>query len=816
MLPIVRRLRTWLDGLASRVARPAAQRPAIVAVVAVAIAVVAWTVVVATAWFTWDATMRLPGRNDLAGISDMARSTTLYDRDGQPAFTIFKEQRNEVPLERVSPNVVKAVVAVEDQRFYEHGGVDLVRVVAAAIANVRSGRRAQGGSTITQQLARQSFLSRDKTFRRKLKEMLLAAEIEHRHTKQQILELYLNKVYFGDGFHGIEAASLGYFGKHASDLDVAQAALLAGLVQSPSAYAPSYNLERAVARRNVVLQAMRDTGAIDGPAYERARQEPVKLQNRLKREESFGLYFKELVRRQLVDRFGWERVSEGGLRVYTTIDTELQASAEALVEQALQKIESRSGYSHPRRSELGPFDEDQAPDYLQAAVVVLDPHTGEVRALVGGRNFKESRFNRAVQARRQAGSAFKPFVYAAALEAGYTPATLLTNLDDAVLTAQGAWTPEDEHSGASEMTMRTALRTSSNRAAVRMITTVGISKAVKEAEQLGIRDVPSVPSLALGSGEVTLLSMTAAYAAFADAGQVRDPVTVTRVEDNDGTVLFEARATPRRAVSENTAFLMSSMLADVINAGTAYRARALGFTLPAAGKTGTTNDYRDAWFVGFTPGVVTGVWVGFDQPTTITRNGYAGEIAVPLWASIMKVATRGDKPEWFDRPRDVIGVDICRMSGKLPAEGCSHVEVIDDAGQVEVRSMVFTEYFVRGTQPTQACDLHPSPSFFEKVAGAFGKDTGPAPVTAADAGLPSTEAHVEAGASAEKSDKKKGDDTAATAGKEEPGKKKRGFWSRLFGGGDKGTSDKAGAGEEKAQDKKKDKNGEKPPDLPQP
>jgi penicillin-binding protein 1A len=379
-----------------------------------------------------------------------------------------------------------------------------------------------------------------------------------------------------------------------------------------------------------------------------------------------------------------------------------------------------------------------------------------------------------------------------------------------VLTAQGAWAPEDEHSGASEMTMRTALRTSSNRAAVRMITTVGISKAVKEAELLGIRDVPGVPSLALGSGEVTLLSMTSAYAAFADAGQVREPVTVTRVEDNDGTVLYEARSTPRRAVSENTAFLMSSMLADVINAGTAYRARAQGFTLPAAGKTGTTNEYRDAWFVGFTPRLVTGVWVGFDQPKTIARNGYAGEIAVPLWASIMKVATRGDKSEWFDRPRDVIGVDICRMSGKLPAEGCSHVEVIDDAGQVEARSMIYTEYFVRGTQPTTTCELHPSPSFFEKVAGAFGKESGPAPVPAADAGLPAVAAHGEAGAAVDRkpADRKHGDDTAATSGQDEPGKKKRGFWSRLFGGGrDKGdaTDTKDAKGEKDANDKKKEK-----------
>src|SRR5262249_1362064 len=338
--------------------------------------------------------------------------------------------------------------------------------------NFRAGRRAEGGSTITQQLARQSFLTLDKTYRRKLKEAVLAARIERAFTKQQILELYLNKVYFGDGFYGVEAASRGYFGRHASDVSLDEAALLAGLIRSPSTYAPNVNLDRAVARRNVVLQTMVESGAITGAQAAGAREAPVRLANALEMKESFGLYFKEQVRRELVERFGAARIVEGGLRVYTTIDPALQRAAEQSIENGVAAIERRRGYPHPPRANASGVD------YLQGALVAFDPATGAVRALVGGRDFAASRFNRATQAHRQAGSAFKPFVYAAALENGYSPASVISNLDAPIATAQGAWMPEDGHSTASEMTMRSALKISSNRAAVQLLSTVGIPTAV--------------------------------------------------------------------------------------------------------------------------------------------------------------------------------------------------------------------------------------------------------------------------------------------------------------------------------------------------
>ncbi len=648
---------------------PLAGRPRLVTSLVGAMAIAIFLVSGWVAWFSYDLTAGLPDSKALRGLGDMAQATTLYDAKDQPVFTIFKEQRIEVPLEKMSPHFIKAVLSIEDQRFYEHTGVDAIRVAAAVLKNVQEGRRAEGGSTITQQLARQSFLSRDKTYRRKLKEVILAAHIEGVYDKNEILNLYLNKVYFGDGLYGVEAASRGYFGKSAADLEVAEAALLAGLIQSPSSYAPTVNLDRAVARRNVVLTAMTSSGAIDAETAKAARQSKVKLDNGLEIRETYGLYFKEQVRKDLVDRFGWERVYQGGLKVYTTMDSDLQQAAEKLVEKNLVEIESRSGFKHPARKEFK-AKEGESPGYLQGSLVSMDPSTGHVMVMVGGRDFTESRFNRASQAKRQSGSAFKPFVFAAALEAGFSPATVITGLDDPIETLQGKWVPEDEHSSATSMTMRTALKTSSNRAAVQMLNTVGIEKTVGYAERLNVGTPPSVPSLALGTSDVTLMSLTAAYGAFAAEGMVRPPVLIRKVEDSDGNVLYQDEQKSAQAVSKATAYLMSSMLADVVNHGTGYRARQAGFTLPAAGKTGTTNDYLDAWFVGYTPRIVTGVWIGFDQPQTIISNGYAGELAVPLWANYMKVATKGHKQVWFDRPADVVGVNVCRVSGKRPNDGC--------------------------------------------------------------------------------------------------------------------------------------------------
>ncbi len=753
-----------------RVAR--AHHPRLVVGLTLAVAAMPVLVLVTSIWFLTSLRSGLPDREAIRHIGRMDQATSVFDDTDQLAFTIYKEQRIDVPLSAISPNLIHAIVAIEDQRFYDHHGFDPVRMGSAALVNIRHGRLAQGGSTITQQLARQSFLTPDKTLRRKLQELILASRLEAMYSKPEILELYLNKVYFGDGLYGVEAASRGYFGKHASALTVAESALLAGLVKSPSSYAPTVSLERAIARRNVVLQAMFDANAIDRGTWQSGRASKVALHDTLRAEEPHGQYFKEAVRLQLVERFGWQRVYEGGLRVYTTIDIPMQTAAESAIAAQLKSIEQRRAAWQTRRAAAHAKGAAESDEPLQAALMALDPQTGQVRAMVGGRNFDESHFNRATQARRQPGSAFKPFVYATALEVGYSPASVLDHLDEPIDTAQGAWTPEDEHLASSSMNLRTALRTSSNRAAVRLLQEVGIARTVQYAKSMGVGDVPSVPSLALGSGEVTLQAMTAAYAAFANHGYVPQPMLIRRIEDLDGVTLYEAQPASSRAISDTTAYLMSTMMADVINAGTGSRARSLGFTLPAAGKTGTTNDFNDAWFVGYTPKLVAGVWVGFDQPRTILPNGFAADVAVPVWANFMKAATKGDKPEWIAAPETVTTAVVCRLSGKLATDGCRDVEVVDaKTGTLERRSMVYTEYFACGTEPTAYCDLHPTRGILTRFAGIFGATEKPEPPRVDETMFSSPSMPNAA----------PGEHSLAPVPTPPAPEKKRGFWGRLFG-----------------------------------
>jgi membrane carboxypeptidase/penicillin-binding protein len=532
---------------------------------------------------------------------------------------------------------------------------------------------------------------------------------------------------------------------------------------------------------------MRGMGVIDDEELKRAKAEKVVISDALRREEPYGRYFKDFVRKELIARFGEERVYEGGLRVYTTIDMDMQRAADAEVQRVLADLEKRRS----KRSK-------ETPARLQASLIAMDPASGEVRAMVGGRDFVESNYNRATLAMRQSGSAFKPFVYAAALEAGYSPASLITDLNRPIDTPQGAWTPEDEHSTASAMTMRAALKSSSNRAAVRMIEDVGIGKAVSYAEKIGVSGIPRVPSAALGSGEVTLESLTAAYAVFANGGIRREPLYILRVEDSEKNVLFTAQRDQDPVVSPQTAFLMTEMLADVIDHGTAYKARQLGFRLPAAGKTGTTNEYRDAWFVGYTPRLVTGVWVGFDQPQTIMREGYAGDVAVPLWAAFMREATEGDPRDWYKAPAGVVTANVCRLSGKRPASGCygSYVQASD--GSYTVTSSVYTEHFAKGTVPEDTCPIHTyRPTFDTRTASWTGEPaSAPAVVHAAPGSAPAEAARA---AAAQVEAREEAENRAEA---KEPEKKKRGFWSRVFGiGKDKDDKDKDN---DKDDEKKKD------------
>jgi penicillin-binding protein 1A len=654
--------------------------------VVVAVAVLASVATAVGLHVAWTVGSAVAHAASLGEIGVHPQSTIVYDKDNRPAFTFFVQQRIDVPLERVSPNMVNALLAVEDRRFYDHDGFDTLRIAKAAWRNWRAGRIVEGGSTLTQQLARLEQLTPRRTWDRKISEATIAVRMELRYSKAEILHAYLNAVYFGDGYYGVEAASRGYFGKSAAELEPHEAALLAGLVRSPSAYAPGASPARALARRNLVLRLMRDTGKLSAAEYRDETRTPLPAAKAAgdvaASSRDCGGYYQEEVRRQLVARFGAARVLGGGLRVYTSYDPAMQRAAEATIAARLAQLGRAS----------------KSARNLEASLVALDPASGNVLALVGGRDFDETSFNRATQARRQPGSAFKPVIYAAALERGMAPASIVNHLDEPILTDQGPWLPEDEHEE-DAYSLRTALKISSNRAAARLLQQVGVSRATDYAQRLGIAShLPSVPSLALGTGGVTLLELTSAYGAFANQGTAVSPHLITRVEDRGGAVLWADVPSSRQAVSRATAFLMSSMLADVITSGTGTAARAAGFKLPAAGKTGTTDNYTDAWFVGYTPHLVAGVWFGLDRPAPIMNRGFAAVVAVPAWAEFMKKATAGDRPDWFRPPPDVEKVAICRLSGLRATDGCHH----DEDGADDV----YEDYFPLGSAPQELCPIH--------------------------------------------------------------------------------------------------------------
>ena len=625
------------------------------------------------------------------------QTTLIYDSKNRVISALYKEHRLPVALEEMSEPLVNAVVAAEDRRFYEHNGIDLRRVSAAMVANFRRGRIVQGASTITQQFVRANVLDRSKTYNRKFREAWLSHRLEEKFGKRAILQAYLNHVYFGEGYYGVQAASLGYFGKPAAQITPAEGATLAALINRPSGWGLRRTPARIRDRRDWVLRQMYESGYLDADTFGKSISVPVAMtlapeQVRAQNDPAsiaIGPYFSTLVHQVLFQQFGVERALTGGLRVYTTLDADVQHYAEESIAKRLADLDKKKG--------RGP---------LQAALVAIEPSSGYVRAMVGGRDFAESPFNRATDAKRQPGSAFKPFVFAAAIEAGFSPGTTIDGLDAYVDSAQGAYLPGGEHEE-DATTLRSALVHSSNRAAVHLLQRVGLGATIDLARRVGLDSMPAVPSLALGTGEVSLLDLTSAYTAFANGGVLQPPVFILRIEDADGRVIYRGDSLGRRVLSESTAYLMASMLADVVNHGTGYSARQSGFKLPAGGKTGTTDDHADAWFVGFTPKLAAGVWVGFDQPQQIMRRGFASVVAVPAWAGFMKAATLGSKAEWINQPAGVSHIRRCKLSGGLATEYC------ELAGEVE------DDYVSFGHSP-DLCPLHST--------GSIPVDAGPSPV----------------------------------------------------------------------------------------
>jgi penicillin-binding protein 1A len=577
-------------------------------------------------------------------------ASVVVDREGGEVGRLFRVNRVYVPLDSLPPHVPAAFVATEDRRFWEHHGVDWRRAAGAAWTNVRAHGVVEGFSTITMQLARNIFPDRlpytRRTIGRKLAEMRIALEIEERYDKRQILELYLNQIYFGHGAWGIEAAAQEYFGKAASRLTLAEGALLAGVVRSPQRLNPRDNPRGSVGRRGVVLGLMVEQGVVTAEEARSARAEPLRLgRGTIAPAVARAPYFLEEVRQELEEELG-ARIYTGGYVIRTSLDPGVQQAAEGELAAQLAAIE-RGAYGRYRHPVYHPGEGGSGAGgtpYLQGAVVVLDASTGDVLALVGGRDFRDSKFDRAVQAHRQPGSAFKPFVYGAALAAGYPPTYVL---DDSpvqlVLPGGEVWSPRNfEGRYGGEVTLRDALVDSRNAATVRLAERVGVGQVAAFARSLGISDsLPAVPSLAIGAAEVTLLEMTAAYAALATLGRLPEPRLVSEVADRSGRVVWSRSPRARAALDPAVAFLLTDMLRDVVDRGTGSAVRGVGFHGAAAGKTGTTNDATDVWFLGFTPRRVAGVWIGFDQPRSIVAGATGGRLAAPVWGRIMRRSVPG-------------------------------------------------------------------------------------------------------------------------------------------------------------------------------
>jgi penicillin-binding protein 1A len=598
------------------------------------------------------------------GVGD----TWFLDANGRRWFRM-DEHRRDVPLTEIPSHLQHAFIAVEDHRFYAHPGVDPIALARAAFRNVRESGRPEGGSTLTQQLARTLFLSNQQSYGRKIREAALAVMIDAQLTKNQVLELYLNRIYLSAGVYGVETMSRHLFGRPAKDLNLAECALIAGLARAPSTLSPWSNLEGAIARSHVVLARMREEKFISESDEREARRTSIRIQPYPGARDPRAGYAKEFLRQAFRERFGGDHPPDWEVR--TTFVPALQEAAEQAV-----------------RTGLARFNDSN----LQAALTAIDPRTGNILALVGGRDFAQSQFNRAARSRRQPGSAFKPLLFAAALEKGYSPVSIVEGLSRIAPQGPDEWSPRNADGTMEDaLTLRAALIESNNRAATVLQQQVGSKPVLTLASHVGLRDMPDVPSLSLGTGLVTPLELTTAFAMFPNGGVAVTPRGIMRVLDADGGVALDNPIESERVLSPQTAYQMVSMLSDAIDRGTGASVRRAGITFAAGGKTGTTNDFKDAWFVGFSSNLVVGVWVGFDQPKPIGREAYGSRYAAPIWSEFMRRATRIRAPGNFDAPGGLNEVPLCRVSYQRPVEGCP----------------TYTEYLKQDDQvPTRLCQTH--------------------------------------------------------------------------------------------------------------
>ena len=569
----------------------------------------------------------------------------VYAADDEFITEFQAEKRIFVPLQQIPPTLRNAIIAVEDSRFYSHFGVDVRGILRAAYANFRHGRVVEGGSTITQQLAKVLFLTPDRSFSRKIKEALLAFELEKRYSKDRLLELYLNQVYMGHGAFGVEAAARMYFGKSVQDLTLPEASMLAALPRSPGNYSPFERPELAQRRRAIVVGRLLEHGYISEAEAKATNRAPLGLVPSERRRGS-GQYFLEYLQHSLEAKYGSDVLYKSGLAVYTTLDPALQRAAEQALREGLQSLAGRQGARAAARSKGSP-----APVVVpEGAVVVIEAATGYVKALIGGGDFARTEFNRALHARRQPGSAFKPFVYLAALEAGHAPTEIVDDSPVRYVSAGKVWAPENyDGKFRGPVTLQQALEESINVPTIRLLEQLGVNPVIEAARRAGIQSpLPHDLTLALGSGDVTLLELTAAYGTFANQGIHMEPLMVRYVTDAQGRLVEENIPQGREAIDPGVANRLTQMLRGVVERGTGVAARVL--ERPLAGKTGTTNDFSNAWFVGYTPSIVAGVWIGHDRPRSLGHEETGARAALPIWVAVMRTALRGQPAEDFPVP----------------------------------------------------------------------------------------------------------------------------------------------------------------------
>jgi 1A family penicillin-binding protein len=665
---------------------------------------------------------------DLAKLENLESASVIYDRYGQVYGKIFIRNREQVSLSQISPYLVAALISAEDNRFYEHRGIDFWGMVRAAFKNTAAGRIRQGASTLTQQLARNTFDLRDRTYDRKILEVFLAMRIDKALPKDKIMELYLNRVYFGGGLYGAEAAARGYFGKSAMELSIGEAAMLAGLLKSPNNLSPWKSLTSATEERNFVLGRMVENHKITQEQVDQEMARPLEV--RPKTNVVYESYVIDAIRQQVQSELDYESLASEGYKIYTTIDPVLQRAGEEALQQELSQVERTNGYRHQTYDQFSESlrewraaHKDGAvqptPDYLQGAVLTVDNRTGGILALVGGRDYSQSEYNRAFQSKRSPGTAFIPFVYTAALAKGVFPGSLVEDspMDNhqvmiggtsGILGEWGVERSDNKYEGA--IPLRRAFALSKNAASVRVGIQAGLDSVLKLAKAAGINDdLRPFPATFLGSSEVALGDLVTAYTMFPNEGSRPDNLMlITRIETPDGKDVFRAEPAQHKIIDSQIAYEVHSFLTDALSSGTGSEARSeYGLrNFPAAGKTGTAYNFTDDWFVGYDSEITCGVWTGFDRPHTIFRGAFSKDIALPVWVATMNASLDHFPPHELGRPLELKKVEVCLNTGLLASPKCSLLSTVSNDPDLPPRKGTFTEFTTAKQTPKEHCWMH--------------------------------------------------------------------------------------------------------------